>query len=61
MPVIYKEISFEEVVKILRKSEKEFANKIYYEPKSNSLLKAVDYRMGIEEWIKCKFYIRVEE
>lgn len=61
MPVSYKEISFEEVIKILRESEKKFSNQIYYASKEVALLKAIDYRMGIEEWIKCKFFIKVEE
>ena len=49
MPVIYKEISFEEVIKILRESEKKFSSKIYYASSRDDLLKVIDYRRGLEE------------
>lgn len=61
MPVSFKEIAFDEVVKICKEDKKKFINKVFYLDSDGTLEYACNINRSITQWIDTSFFIKVEQ
>lgn len=61
MPVSFKEIAFDEVVKICKEDKKKFINKVFYLDSDGTLEYACNINRSIARWIDTSFFIKEEQ
>jgi len=61
MPISFKEITFEEVVKICKEDRKKFVNKVFYLDSDGTLEYADNINRSIVSWIGTSFFIKEEQ